>query len=862
MAEVIKIFDPNEKPFGWLSNNYRHFMRIDKKEWPTVTNYIYGNILQTPMYKQNVRMAKPKDVKKEFTSLYQKESDNIISATTEKALKVKFENKALAELLAETGNAPILYVSPNKLLGVGPKNDGQNLYGQYLMQIRHMLRVAFKRKGQEVAKLEREQLIYDTYLAEKGLVDEIRGGNNLKEFINKSSAEIVDRIGRDKLSKMVPKRQIVLDMAHKGHIPHIISAVDFPETLVLEVRKKELRRLRASKLNERKELVFDMYADYMIEKHFPDLEPNNYAKAKEQQFANMGWQQRNDLQIRLYELFEQGMLSSRLSDAIDERLALMIIPSEDEVVEAENVTINYKIVPDAIDIPYVPAAGDSVMVYPTDFPQLDPNTKRYVQFSPISLTGMLRIDGLIYPTVMHYTMVNLISRIPSVTSFDAAYDLILVTPRIVKGRSPVPVKGIESFVDPQTADLRYAKLRDVDYSEQLTKNAKTGLDNKFKNRVLQDILIMTGKARLVWADYSDPVLGTGGKGQKGNNVVGKYLMELRAKFMEERKGETLDKLSEIHITMILDEDPFMKEWLNMRVRDMCKVLRIMKNYLWSKDEIDSKMNPEFTASVLDKIYQPCSDVFGASSLITADVPKYFREMVMKCPGFKEVTHETIEIMWKRIAVIIYYLIKHIQESNIQNLRTVLGRIELMVSRGANCQEIMPNEYDNCIVSAIINILKGIVEFNIQFSYSIILTDLDVKTAASIILNADVSDEVKPVISDSIQSSKWSGIGSSFDSLQTAPEDIDAYVFPDSPGEGDIDYPDNPDIEGDGEGEDSEEFIFSPKQNMILSVLNDIDEIRDAKEMAMSIEGAVDTIKTYPMSKQIKKNRINFFATQR
>ena len=45
MVKVIKIFDPKEKPFGWLSNNYRHFMRIDGKEWQYVTSYIYANIL-------------------------------------------------------------------------------------------------------------------------------------------------------------------------------------------------------------------------------------------------------------------------------------------------------------------------------------------------------------------------------------------------------------------------------------------------------------------------------------------------------------------------------------------------------------------------------------------------------------------------------------------------------------------------------------------------------------------------------------------------------------------------------------------------------------------------------------------------
>ena len=50
--------------------------------------------------------------------------------------------------------------------------------------------------------------------------------------------------------------------------------------------------------------------------------------------------------------------------------------------------------------------------------------------------------------------------------------------------------------------------------------------------------------------------------------------------------------------------------------------------------------------------------------------------------------------------------------------------------------------------------------------------------------------------------------------------------------------------------------------MIISLLNEIEEIKDPTEIAHVIESAIQIIKTYPMSKKIKQNRINFFATQR
>ena len=78
MAESITIFDPKEKPFGWLSNNYKHTMKLDDKLWQTVTNYIYANMLSNPMHIEEVRkIFKTKDVKPRFDLLYTEEINDI-----------------------------------------------------------------------------------------------------------------------------------------------------------------------------------------------------------------------------------------------------------------------------------------------------------------------------------------------------------------------------------------------------------------------------------------------------------------------------------------------------------------------------------------------------------------------------------------------------------------------------------------------------------------------------------------------------------------------------------------------------------------------------------------------------------------
>ena len=538
------------------------------------------------------------------------------------------------------------------------------------------------------------------------------------------------------------------------------------------------------------------------------------------------------------------MLSSRLSDSIDERLANLYIPTEEDVLEAETFNIQYEDKKPETNPSYIPENGEPVLVY---INSLDPKHKKYLDFSPISFTGMLNIDDKIFPTISHYITASLLTHIPKIKGCIGFGSMNLAYPQILENPNN-SIKGLESFLNPDAFNIRYIQLRDINYRQQLEKYAKEAINKKFENRSFQDILLMTDKYKIIYNDFSNPILGVGGREDKGGmNFVGKYLMELRTRFVEMRKDETFPNLDVKHITYILDKDPFMKEWLHMRVKDMCKVIMIMKQYLYSKDEIDSKINVEFTTNTLDKIYQPCSQLFEATKLITAEVPQYFRFMVHDCPGFNNVSHDTIEIIWKRIAVMMYYLIKYLEDSNIQNIRTVLGRIELLVSKGGKCINIVPDEYENCIISALINLIKGISMFNKQFSYSNQITELDVKTAASIILNTDISDEIKPIIKPLDQKPvNWIPDGGDDGGDDGAGD----WFFPDDDGE--IDYGD---VDVDDDNGD-----FSPHINLIIGTLKEIDEIKDPQHIAMIIEGAVETIKTYPMSKQIKNNRINFFST--
>ncbi len=879
MSNTIKIFSPKDEPYGKLSNNSYHPMRIPistklnapTQQYPTVTNFIYSRIMQTPAFSGLLAQYKPTaEVQTEFDKLYREQQENTQRRAVETALAAKFrENEDLKLFLTATGNAPIYYVSGNPLLGTGNSNNGKNLYGRSLMSLRDRLRSAHTEKSEEEAKQQQEQTIYDTYLAKGALRELLLSGEDLpnrpvweqvSDFNNKDPSTIVDTLGRQKLQNKNPDRQIILKMAYKDKGGNLVRIAKRPENLSLQVLKDELARVRLIRLRERKALIFDMYANYLLKKHYPDLQEDQYPAAKAQQFADLPVFQKHDLENRLCKLYDEGMLSSTLSDKIDDELALIQVPSEAEVDDAEKVEIDYSERPVVSRPGWQPDSGEPILVYPVQSGSVnvDPKYQTYTVFSPVAL-GMIRIDGRCFPTVSHYIMFALLEKLPTLGAPfgpDAAYQQMLLKP------GETQVGGIDTFASISTITQRWQHLESLEYKNALEEAAKIGLDYKFKDFKLQALLVSTGDAELVWNNFSNPVLGVAKDDHPGanNNFVGRYMMELRAKFREDHKAILVDKLTTEDVATVIDKDPFMQWWITMRVRDMCNAIMTLKHYLWTKDGVAQEISPMFVATVLNEVYQPCSHLFGKANLVTAEAPDSFRLVVSKSPGFAEVDQEVVGILWKHVVVMVYYLVQHMKDATIQSVRTALGQIQALLSKKTPCAPgILGDESDNCILSAVLNLLVGIVAFNKQLSMTSAITENDVHVAASIILNTDVADQLKPVPEP--RSGDLPGDEDGDDEFDRKDPE---FIIP-----GDDDDTDDDGQYGSEPGSpDDDEDGYSPsprsRVNSIVTALGDqFPELEDPVAVAKTIDMVIDTVKTHPVpSPAIKQNRINFFATLR
>lgn len=841
MSKVIKIFNPIDSLYGQLSNNSQHYMELGGKRYETVTNYIYSNLLTTSTYQTILREAKPKNVMNEYDKLRKRTEEDVTKKALDKALNVKFENRQLADALISTGISPILYMTNNNFLGSGPDNQGQNLYGKIISQIRLRLMGADKQKRNQSSDQERSNNVYTAYKANSVLDQALKDGNDLSEFIGLSLSDIVET-SKGKMS--FPPQSTVIQLVKRGN-NDIVKYLDNPELLVLVKRKNGLRTLRNRLLREQKECVLKMYTRYLLEKNkdkYPNLKEEQYEQAVNQQLDKLDYQSKKKLTERVWNLYNVGQLSANLSDCIDQRLSENSVLSEEEVVKAENVDVTYKgkSSNNETNTPlYKHEQGQPVLIYPVSNKMSNP---LYQQFSPVEYYGMLTIDGLNYPSVTHYILTALISAIPSVGGMKNAYKYILSNR--TKG-----ITGPQSFLNPDIITNRYNEIRKIDHDERLTTYAVKGLDKKFLDRRLQDLLVLTGKAELRWEDYSDPILGVGGKGTKGLNFVGTYLMKLRDKYTKEHSKETINKITESDVTKILENDLFLMNWVRMKVKDMCRTVKAVRKHLFVNYKIKVKINSEFCENVFNQIYNPCGALSSLSKSVNTNIPNYFRNMMSKCIDGK-MDDDTVGVFWKRIVVMIYSFIKVLNTSSgkkgifLNNMKHDLVSVSELLSRKTNCVRIVSDEYDNCIVSAIINLLTSIGNINKE----------DVNLAATLILGRDVDGEIKPEEEDE-------EVREQLEYRPIAEEDggIDQFNEGDTSDE-DYDPDDDPDDDlhssfgGDG-GVSSEDMLSV--QDAIRNIVN---EKADPREVAEYIFGAVRTIKNYNIDKNIKQNRINFFAS--
>ena len=234
----------------------------------------------------------------------------------------------------------------------------------------------------------------------------------------------------------------------------------------------------------------------------------------------------------------------------------------------------------------------------------------------------------------------------------------------------------------------------------------------------------------------------------------------------------------------------------------------------------------------------------------------------------DVVEKIAEVYWTRIVAMLVFLIDHIKDADEQDIRKVIASIEMLNSRVTTCEfshggniSNLDDEGDNCIASAITNLLVGINTFKSQYGEDIPFDTTDIDLAVSIILNKDISDEkVGDQPEDSID------IGDDVISQESSSNLSEK----DDGGDYGDEFQEEDDEGGDKEGS----FEFGMGKKKVRSINTGIEGIKiilrsiagkdipNLDSLARYFMNTITTIKTYKMSDKVKQNRINFFSTIR
>ena len=336
---ALAIYDPEEKPFGPLSNNYKRKLRVDGVIYSSVTNYAFSSLPKTIEFKQMIRNFTNYNKIGEFAmKLVNEEILKLNVESLQAAYAVRFMNPVFRDLLIATGDKRLEYRGDSEY-GMGPDGKGKNIIGRILMGIRTLV----TKKKIEMDKMMREQenneFIYYSYMAYKALAKMmIDGRDDLQSFIGiaegtdaRKLAPIFNKIDPTQINMRENSMDTVIELYKKGLLPDHIERRG--TDIARLVRRDFIQRYKYVILELHKDAVFNAYIESV---YTPEQQTQLDAEFKKSKIVlNKAYTDESNIldfvKDKIYTMYKAGLLSSIIGDVT---ASLPKIPAEDEIKDA------------------------------------------------------------------------------------------------------------------------------------------------------------------------------------------------------------------------------------------------------------------------------------------------------------------------------------------------------------------------------------------------------------------------------------------------------------------------------------------------------------------------------------------------
>jgi hypothetical protein len=423
---------------------------------------------------------------------------------------------------------------------------------------------------------------------------------------------------------------------------------------------------------------------------------------------------------------------------------------------------------------------------------------------PGSYIGMMDVGANLYPTILHYVTACLLTDLFKVGTENDQIDSTTAH-QLVMAHPEGSNRDARNYVALETLPVLYRHNYDLSYDARMRRNATRALDKKFSHHYFQDLILMSGNAKLVYADVNNYILGIGPR-KDGMNFVGEYLMYLRDQLRQSRK-QIPQEITITDVESIVERDPFLKAWIVSRTNDMINAITFMGLYLCEKQQDCDNLSGKFVGQVLSYIYQPCSHLTALSRSVRTPVPTFYYDMVKGRMEYIE--PEAIRVLWNYLATMIYFVLKY-RSAQLPNIQNTIAVAQKITSSQKICEGPLEESFENCILLAIMRILIRVRSYNEKNKILSHINSEDIVLATRLILGLDIQEE------------------------------------------------DIPQIGGLGEMDDLSMRIASTLENYGIKE----EDFRLGLNIMMPmIKGSIKFITDYPLEYNVKRNRVNFFSAK-
>lgn len=372
------------------------------------------------------------------------------------------------------------------------------------------------------------------------------------------------------------------------------------------------------------------------------------------------------------------------------------------------------------------------------------------------------LEELKFPTIYHYGIFLLFRNIYSDKSKLDIYRNILSI-KISEISEINEINELKNFLSTKDITENLKQLEKQILDEKLKSNTDKLLAHKFKFESLQNLLLKTGNSKLIYNDRNDLILGSGTKEKKGEDYMGKRLMEIREKLQDEveivQSHINIDNISELLFGS--NKSVTLSKWYKTRVIDIINTIYFTNNYIAKKfnKDVVNRIEDKNIKLTITNIYQPCSLLYKLSNTIKIHPDTRFLEDLTKLLNEKgiRIKSSSAKLIWNYIATILYFIISNTSNPTKQYIKDTIKLSENIVSK-----ELEEEEQDNFssreifIVKSLINLLVRINNFNESMNYKNFNIDhQDIFLAIKIITTKDITtDDLKIIKNPSQENIKF------------------------------------------------------------------------------------------------------------